>query len=219
MRRVPPDVLNCRSRRRWTEATSAQLELIKAQRNAQENLLATLTGTPAPDFRIPPGRLPASLPLSPSACPRRCSSADPMSPRPNARPRPTRRSGLPRLVFFPSLLVAPMYLAATTRRDVDPVCSALDYLVYQLTAAQTIFDGGRISANLRFAKAGYAGTLANYRQSVLVAMQETQDAMNTLTQLDAVRRRQDEAVKNYDKAYSISLIRYREGLIMRRRWR
>ena len=196
-----------------SEATGAQLELIKAQRNAQENLLATLTGTPAPDFRIPPGRLPASLPAFPVSIPSTLLERRPdVAASERAMAAANAPIGVAKAAFFPSLLVAPMF--GGYESAVMSTLFAAPSIIWSigLTAAQTIFDGGRISANLRFAKAGYAGTLANYRQSVLVAMQETQDAMNTLTQLDAARRRQDEAVKNYDKAYGISLIRYREGL-------
>ena len=81
-----------------------------------------------------------------------------------------------------------------------------------VTATQTIFDGGRIAANVRFAKAGYTGTVATYRQSILVAIQETQDAMSTVQQLDRARTKQDEAVTNLNHALQTSYVRYREGL-------
>jgi multidrug efflux system outer membrane protein len=40
-----------------------------------------------------------------------------------------------------------------------------------------IFQGGKLKANLRSAKAGYDETLANYRQAILVALQEVEDSM------------------------------------------
>ena len=196
-----------------TEVTGAQLELVKAQRNSQENLLATLTGTPAPDFKIPPGRLPTTLPAFPVSVPSTLLERRPdVASAERAMAAANAQIGVAKAAFFPSLLLAPMFGGYDSTMMSTLFAAPSIIWSLGLTLAQTIFDAGRTSANLRFAKAGYAGTLANYRQSVLVAMQETQDAMSTLSQLEAARRRQDEAVKNYDKAYSISMIRYREGL-------
>jgi outer membrane protein TolC len=75
-----------------------------------------------------------------------------------------------------------------------------------------LFDGGRIRAGVDFAQAGYIAALANYRQAVLVAIQEAQDALGTLHGLESARRKQDEAVRNQNKAYEITLLRYKEGL-------
>ena len=120
--------------------------------------------------------------------------------------------GVAKAAYFPSLLLAPTF--GGYESTMMSTLFAAPSIIWSLglTMAQTIFDAGRTSANVQFAKAGYSGTLANYRQSVLIAMQETQDAMSNLAQLEAARRRQDEAVKNYDKAYSIGMVRYREGL-------
>ena len=196
-----------------TEVTAAQLELVRAQRNSQENLLATLTGTPAPDFKIPPGHLPTTLPAFPVSVPSTLLERRPdVASAERAMAAANAQIGVAKAAFFPSLLLAPTFGGYESAMMSTLFAAPSIIWSLGLAAAQTIFDAGRTSANLRFAKAGYAGTVANYRQSVLVAMQETQDAMSTLSQLEAARRRQDEAVKYYDKAYSISMIRYREGL-------
>jgi outer membrane protein TolC len=120
--------------------------------------------------------------------------------------------GVAKAAFFPTLTLAPAFLGGESS-----ILNALfnaPSLIWSigLTATQTVFDGGRISANYRFAQAGYRVTLANYRQSVMVALQETQDAMSALAQLDRARAMQDEAVGNLNRAFQISAIRYREGL-------
>ena len=81
-----------------------------------------------------------------------------------------------------------------------------------MQATQTLFDGGRNRAGVNYAQAGYVAALANYRQSVLVAIQETQDALGTLHGLDAARQKQDAAVRDQNKAYEITLLRYKEGV-------
>ena len=47
---------------------------------------------------------------------------------------------------------------------------------------------------------------------MLVAIQETQDALGNLHGLDAARQKQDKAVRDQNRAYEITLLRYKEGL-------
>ncbi len=199
--------------RALTETSGAQLEVLKTQRNIQENLLATLTGTPAASFKIPPGRLPDVAPAFPVNLPSSLLERRPdVAAAERAMAAANAQIGVAKAAFFPTLLVAPAFIGgdsnyATTLFNLPSLIWSIG-----LTATQTIFDAGRTSANYRFAKAGYAGTVANYRQTVLVAIQETQDAMSNVQQYDRARSKQDEAVNSLNKALRISAIRYREGL-------
>jgi NodT family efflux transporter outer membrane factor (OMF) lipoprotein len=196
-----------------TETTGAQLEVVKAQRNAQENLLATLTGVPAANFSIPPGNLPTSLPAFPVSVPSELLERRPdIASAERAMAAANAQIGVAKAAFFPSLLVAPAFFGSDSTGLSTLFNTPSLIWAIGLTATQTIFDGGRTSANYRFAKAGYAGTVANYKQSILVAIQETQDAMSNLQQYERARIKQDEGVQNYGKALKISFIRYREGL-------
>ena len=196
-----------------TQSSGAQLEILKSQRNVQENLLATLTGTPASAFSLPPGTLPARVPAFPVGLPSTLLERRPdVSAAERAMAAANAQIGVAKAAYFPTITLAPAFLGGESS-----ILSALfnaPSLIWSigLTATQTVFDGGRISANYRFAQAGYRLTLANYRQSVMVAIQETQDAMSALQQLDRARAMQDEAVNNLNRAYQISAIRYREGL-------
>jgi len=199
--------------RALTQTSSAQLEVLKSQRNVQENLLATLTGTPAASFKVEPGRLPDRVPDFPVNIPSSLLERRPdVAAAERAMAAANAQIGVAKAAFFPSLLVAPAFIGSET--NYSAILLNLPSLIWSigLSATQTIFDAGRTSANYRFAKAGYAGTVANYRQAVLVAIQETQDAMSNLQQYDRARTKQDEAVNSLDKALRISAIRYREGL-------
>ena len=199
--------------RALTEVSGAQLEVIKSQRNVQENLLATLTGTAAASFKIAPGRLPETLPAFPVNIPSSLLERRPdVAAAERAMAAANAQIGVAKAAFFPSLLVAPAFLGfdsnnATTLFNLPSLLWSIG-----LTATQTVFDAGRTSANYRFAQAGYAVTVANYRQTVLIAIQETQDAMSNLQQYDRARSKQDQAVESLNKALRISSIRYREGL-------
>ena len=52
-----------------TQSSGAQLELLNNLRNLQENLLATLTATPAANFKLAAGSLPQTLPAFPVSLP------------------------------------------------------------------------------------------------------------------------------------------------------
>ena len=81
-----------------------------------------------------------------------------------------------------------------------------------LQAGQTVFDGGRIGAGVDFAQAGYQAAVANYRQTVLHAIQEAQTALDATRELASAHAHQATAVGSQRRAYEISLVRYREGL-------
>jgi NodT family efflux transporter outer membrane factor (OMF) lipoprotein len=195
------------------ESSKAQLELLKAQRNRQENALATLSGTPAANFHLPPGRLPASLPGIPLALPSSLLERRPdIASAERAMAAANAQIGVAKAAYFPSLMLSPTYGGYEANRLAGLFSAPSLIWSIGIAATQTLFDGGRISASVDFAKAGYAGTVANYRQSVLTAIQESQDAMDTLHELALARQKQDEAVRQQNKAYRISLVRYREGL-------
>ncbi len=196
-----------------TETTGAQLEILKTQRNIQENLLGTLTGTPAASFKIAPGRLPAALPVFPVALPSSLLERRPdIAAAERAMAAANAQIGVAKAAFFPTLLVAPTFIGSDSTGWSTLFNTPSLIWAIGLTATQTIFDAGRTSANYRFAQAGYGVTLANYKQSILVAIQETQDAMSNVQQYERARLKQDDGVKNYNKAYQISLTRYKEGL-------
>jgi len=71
------------------------------------------------------------------------------------------------------------------------------------TMLETIFDGGRRRATSEGARANYDATVANYRQTALVAFQEVEDNLAALrileyederNEVDILRRRMDASV-------------------------
>jgi NodT family efflux transporter outer membrane factor (OMF) lipoprotein len=77
---------------------------------------------------------------------------------------------------------------------------------------QTLFDGGRLRSQLRSQRAAAEGALASYRQSVLTALE---DVENALAALNAARQRQVEFTTALDAANNSAIlarIQYRSGL-------
>ena len=81
-----------------------------------------------------------------------------------------------------------------------------------LQATQTLFDGGRLEGGVNLAKANYRTSVATYRQTILSAFQETQDALGNLEQITKARTLQEEALASQNRALNISQIRYQAGL-------
>ncbi len=167
------------------ETTLVQLELMRRQRGQFEHAIATLTGMPAPQFSLATDRQERTAPTVPLGLP-----SDLLQRRPDiaaaqrAMAAANAQIGVANAAFYPSIT-----LGSTFGVDSRELASLFDApsLLWSLgvSATQSLFDGGRLRANLEFSRAGYAATAANYRRVVLLAMQEVQDG---ITGLAALRR-------------------------------
>ncbi|WP_199154382.1 efflux transporter outer membrane subunit [Chromobacterium sp. ASV23] len=194
-------------------ASRAQRELLLNQRRGNEDLLATLSGTPAPAFHLDAGALPTALPPVPGGAP-----SDLLQRRPDiasaerAMAAANAQIGVAKAAYFPQLMLTPAYLGSESTGLTHLFSTPALIWGIGLQATQTLFDNGKTAATVDYAQAGYRAALAGYRQTVLQAAQEAQDALSTLHGLDEARRLQAEAVRNQDQAYAISQLRHREGL-------
>jgi NodT family efflux transporter outer membrane factor (OMF) lipoprotein len=195
------------------QSSQAQLELLKNQRKQAEDLLATLTGRPAASFNLSAGNLPAKLPDIPVGVPSSLLERRPdIASAERAMAAANAQIGVAKAAYFPLLTLSPAMGGYESNRVSNLVSAPSLLWSVGVQATQTLFDNGRISAGVDFAQAGYVAAIANYRQAVLVSIQEVQDALNNLHGLESARQKQDEAVRNQNKAYEITLYRYKEGL-------
>ena len=193
------------TQRALVESSSAQLELLKNQRMQSENLIATLTGVPASGFNLSAGLLPVSTPAIPVDVPAKLLERRPdIASAERAMAAANAQIGVAKAAYFPSLMLTPA-LAGFESNNLSNLISTPS-LVWSIgvQASQTLFDGGRNRAGVNFAKAGYASTVSNYRQTVLAAIQETQDALGNMHGLDIALKKQNEAVRDQNKAYEIT---------------
>ena len=196
-----------------TQASKAQLELLKLSRAEQEDALATLTASPAAQFRLAPARLPATVPSVPVAMPSRLLERRPdIASAERAVAAANAQVGVARAAYYPVLTLAPTLLGADSNVLSTLAQARSAIWAFGLSATQPLFDAGRNDALVDTARANRAATVANYRQAVLTAIQELQDALTGLQQLGVAQQRQDDAVTNQNKAYQIGLVRYQEGL-------
>lgn len=194
------------------DSTATQAELLTKQRAQYEHALATLVGTPAPAFHIDPVPLAGMPPAIPVALP-----SDVIERRPDVAAAErgaaaaNAQVGVARAAFFPSVMLGGG--AGWESRDLALLFSAPTLLwSFSTQIAQTVFDAGRTSARVDFANAGYQGSIANYRQTVLGALQEVEDGLAGLQSLDRAATQARNAVESARKVYDIASVRYEGGL-------
>jgi NodT family efflux transporter outer membrane factor (OMF) lipoprotein len=121
--------------------------------------------------------------------------------------------GVARAAFFPSITLG---LSGGTQTSFIEKIADSHARVWGLGPAGIewpVLRGGSIKANAEAAKARYEQSAAQYRQTVLAAMRDAEDA---LTALDVLRRQsaaQDATVAAASKALELSQKRYDSGLV------
>ena len=80
-------------------------------------------------------------------------------------------------------------------------------------ASATLFDGGARDAKVSQATANWQQTVANYRQTVLLAFQQTEDQLTAIHILAEQAQVQQQAVTSSSEAERISFNQYQSGII------
>lgn len=193
------------------ETTLTQVDVLVKQRAQYEHAIATLTGTPAPVFALVPDLKPIAPPAIPLGVP-----SDVLQRRPDvasaerAMAAANAQIGVATAAFYPSISLAPTI--GVDSRMIETLFDAPSLLwSVGVSATQVLFDGGRVRANLNFAAAGYDATVAGYRRTVLVAMQEVEDGITGLAALDRATAQAQSAVAASRRVLDMATARYEGG--------
>ena len=81
-----------------------------------------------------------------------------------------------------------------------------------MSATQTLFNGGRTTANVHSAEEDYAAAVATYRQTVLAAMEEVENGITGLASLDRAVGESNAGVDSAQRAFDIANDRYKGGV-------
>jgi outer membrane protein, multidrug efflux system len=195
------------------EATRTQATLERQLRANYEHALAVLCGASPSDFRLSEGSLQKYLPAIPAGVP-----SDVLERRPDIARQErlmaaaNAQIGVARSAYYPSLqLAATAGLESTGIGSLFSLPSSL--WAVGSTLAQPLFSGGRIRAGVDFANAGYQDSVAQYRQTVLAAFQEVEDALAGLDVFSTAAKSQDIAAADSQRALNIAMNRYTGGLV------
>ncbi len=198
----------------------SQLNTLKAQRAATllqaeqyEHAIAVLAGQAPANLVL---TLPAALP-EPLAIPARVPGAL-LERRPDIAAAERRvaeanaRIGLARAAFFPDLTLSASGGWKASRSAEWFTAPARAWSLGPALAL-TLLDGGARRAAERSAEAGYEQNAALYRQTVLTALQDVEDALSASTQLEAATRYDTEAWQSAREAEAITVSQYQAGTV------
>jgi multidrug efflux system outer membrane protein len=194
------------------DSNRTQLELLRKQRSQFEHALATMTGNAAPQFSLPPQVAHETIVALPAGVP-----ADLLQRRPDiaAAERAVAAAnasiGVAQAAYYPSLI-----WQANGGWNSNQWGNLLNApsILWSLGAslAQTVFDGGKTDANVKFANAAYQASVATYRQSVLVAMQEVEDGMQGGVILARAAQQAEASVRSSERVLTLANDRYLGGV-------
>jgi multidrug efflux system outer membrane protein len=199
-----------------TEVASAEAELARLDRSRHslEMALAILTGTPAPEFHLAEtAPAPAPTPVIPAGLP-----SELLERRPDVAAAERRlaaanaRIGVARAAFFPVLRLTGS--AGFVSAELDSLFQ-WDSRVWTLgpSVSLPLFTGGRNRANLSRARAEFEAAVADYRQRVLVAFGEVQDALTALKFLAGEAAAMDRMQNAAQRVADLARARYDAGIV------
>jgi multidrug efflux system outer membrane protein len=193
--------------------TRTQATLLLQQRKQFEDAIAVLVGKPAPDFHVAPQELAAEPPNIDTSLP-----SDILERRPDIAEAERQMAvanaqiGIAKAAYYPSLVLFGQ--GGWNSASISQLMNAeSSFWSIGANVAQDIFTGGARRAQVQFSQAGYDGTVANYRGTVLNAFREVQDNITGLQVLDAARRSQADAVDSSRRQLDIATSRYVGGLV------
>jgi multidrug efflux system outer membrane protein len=196
------------------ESTRAQQQDVKRARDNEEHALAILCGQPAPSFTLPANPLDdGSPPVVPSGVP-----AALLSRRPDVAEAEQNVVAANALV---GVAVADRYPKFTLTGSAGVESSAIralfDWQSRVLSIAQGVtaplFEGGRLAANLRAARARHEQAVAAYVNQVLIAYGDVEDALTDLDAFAAQAGSLTEAVRASANYRRLAEVQYRNGLV------
>jgi len=194
------------------DSTATQLSLVLQQRAQNEHAIAVLTGKSASALNVAEAPLDATPPAIPTGLP-----SEILERRPDVATSERQMAfenaqvGLATAAFYPHITLSGS--GGWESRDIASLVSAPSaFWSLGGDLLQPIFNGGRNRANLAVSRAAYDESVANYRETVLVAFQQVEDGLSGLALLDQALKSQQTAVADSRRALDIANNRYVGGV-------
>ncbi len=204
----PLDVITARTH---LEQTQAQLINAGVARAQYEHAIAVLMGKPPSELSLASGVLMAEIPKIPVGMPSTLLQRRPdIAVAERSMAQANAQIGLVVGAFYPDLTLSA--LGGFSGSPIDNLFSVGNSLwSLGASAPATLFDGGSRSAAVAAARAGYEQSVATYRQTVLTAFQQVEDALSTLRILEQQAVSEQATVKDAERTVQIALDEYRAG--------
>jgi multidrug efflux system outer membrane protein len=196
------------------QTTAADIQAVTRRRIELQNALAVLAGQMPEQFQLTERPLDCKPPAIPVGLP-----ADLLERRPDIAEAErlliarNAEIGVARAAYFPSIRLTGAIGFEST--DLSTLLDR-DSLIWTIGAAitQPLFDAGRNRANVERAKAAFDENQAVYRERLLVAFQEVENALSGLSILQQQYDLQSRAVSSAEHAEQLATARYKTGLVI-----
>jgi NodT family efflux transporter outer membrane factor (OMF) lipoprotein len=197
-----------------TQLDNAKANLVGAQRTRDtfEHAIAVLVGEAPGNFDLPPAQWVQNVPDIPPGVPSTLLQRRPDIASAERRMASSNAQiGVATAAFFPDLTLTGSYGSATT--ELASLFSASALWSYGAQVAQTVFDAGARRAQVSQARAAYDQTVAQYRQTVLTALQDVEDQLIAAKVLAAQYELFRSASVAADGAEQMVVNRYQAGQV------
>ncbi len=172
-----------------------------------------LAGHAPADLTIPPRPLAAEVPVIPPGLPSTLLQRRPdIAAAERQMQQENAQIGVAVAAFYPDITLSAV--AGFVGSPGSQLFTAAQR-VWSLggAASETLFDGGARSAAVASARAIYDQSVANYRETVLTALQQVEDELSSLRILEQQARAEDTAVAAAQHALDVTLNEYRAGTV------
>ncbi|HTV24891.1 MAG TPA: efflux transporter outer membrane subunit, partial [Polyangiaceae bacterium] len=204
------DVLQAETQLMSARADAADLA---RQRATLEHAIAVLVGESPSSFALAKTDWAPAVPVVPAILPSALLERRPDIAAAERRVAAANAAvGIERAAYFPTL-----NLSASAGFTSSSVAALFDIAssVWSLgaTGLMTLLDFGARSARVAQARAAYEQTVAQYRQTVLVAFQQTEDQLSAVRILEQVEKQRAAATTAANEAEQITLNQYVAGVV------
>jgi NodT family efflux transporter outer membrane factor (OMF) lipoprotein len=204
------------------DTAKAQEIAVGVQRARLGHAIAVLIGRPPSNVQIPWAPLPHRVPVVPASLPSTL-----LERRPDiaaAERRIASRNamvGVAVAAYFPDIslsggfggVLVPYTTFGWSGSSAFPIAVANEIWTVGGNVAEVLFDAGLRREQVAAALANYYESVAHYRQTVLLALQEVETQLSDLRILAQQARALERAVKRARKAVRITLDRYKVGTV------
>lgn len=191
------------------QSSAVNVGLSRAQ---YEHAIAMLLGKVASDFSIPARPMIYTAPAIPTGVPSQLAERRPdVAAAERTLAAANATIGIGYGAFFPQVTISTSGgFESSTLKHLFEWPSR--FWSIGPSASQIIFDGGLYRAELHQYEAVYNGDLATYRQTVLTAFQQVEDALAATRIYSQQILREQEAVKSSQEFLDLELQRYNSGV-------
>jgi NodT family efflux transporter outer membrane factor (OMF) lipoprotein len=195
------------------ELTHAQLVAENINRAVFEHAVAVLVGKSPSAFSLEPGPLPEGVPTFDAGAPSTLLERRPdIAAAERLMASANAQIGVAQAAYYPNIsLASALTLVGGNVLALLQLSNAVWSVGPQLAA--TLVDGGALKAQVEGARAKYDAQTATYRQTILVAFQQIEDALVQQRVLVLEEQVQRAAVASARQAEQLSLNQYTQGTV------